>query len=660
MGQLVFRRIGFGCLLLLVSGAAAAQNGADENLVATGQTESIDGEKSFHSVQVITSDEIEMLNFLTLHDALQYTLNNFSVYLGKDGHSMNYVGTGRKNIKFLLDGLPVFQTSIDNIDLSKISLIDVERIEILTGSSSVYNGANAALATVNIITRKTTNTVWRGRAHLTSSSGGNLNGYFKGAMNFGRHSLSVAAGQYFFSGVGGTDSLRVFQWKPRLRNHGQLNYTYKILNDLQAYFSVNYMYSKVQDRGYPIENTLRAYDTDQKVNHTVLHTGLSGKISKYHSLDFSHSYTNYALHNYKTIKILSDLSVIENDERKAFDKLRYDEYFNQIKISKSSDELRFNYEAGLEFSHQRDLERSILTAVKTNITQLAVLGNMTYRLNDELRFKGGMRYTNSNKFATRPIYELGMFYNMTDSASLIANYTSGFRTPTFNEMFYTFENPALNISGNLNLQSETFEQFNTTLRIRAKKVQVYTRLFWATSNNGIQLVQVDPENQLYQFVNNKASKLMGQNVHFVRKGDNWLLSLAVSNNGINQFPQEIGNYYFSQEFLFKSLYAIKKADLSLMFASKYVSGREEIRENALGVLDDFRQSGFWIVDVSLKQRLFDRSIFAFFGLKNLTNTMNVGGSYLPLDRLSDEEINERVPVSIDYGRRYWFSLVTEF
>ena len=242
-----------------------------------------------------------------------------------------------------------------------------------------------------------------------------------------------------------------FQWKPRLRQHTGFYYTYRILNDLKAYFSANLISTRVQDRGYPIPNTLRAYDTDQRVKHRIFHAGITGKISKYHTVDFSHSYTNYSLNNHRTIKILSDLSTIENQDRNAFDRLHYDEYYNQFRISKVSDEHKLNYEAALEFSHQRDLERSILSAVKTNITQLAVLGNLSYKVDDLLNLKGGMRYTNSNKFSTPLIYELGMKYLMSPTATFIAQYSKGFRTPTFNEMFYTFENPELNILGNLKL-----------------------------------------------------------------------------------------------------------------------------------------------------------------------------------------------------------------
>lgn len=629
-------------------------------MVSSGQTGMIPRTQSFNNIQVITADEIDLFNFQTISEVLQYSLNNYSVYGGKEGYILNYAGTGRKNVRILMNGLPIYQTSLDNFDLSKIGLTEIERIEILIGSSGVQYGANAVFATVNIITSEPSTQLVHVRTNVNSSSNGDLNAIAKGTVNFGRHSASVGIGQYFFSGVGGTDSFRVSQWKPRIRTQSEFNYKYRILSDLNAYFSATHIASRTQDRGYPVENTLRAYDVDQRVNQSIFHGGIIGKISKYHTIDFSHSFTRYYLNNDKTVKILSDLAVYENRDRTAFDRLRYDEYFNHFKISKISDELKFNYEAGLEFSHQRDQERSILSTVKTNITQISALASANYKTSENLTFRSAIRYTSSNKFKTKPLYELGLKYRMSETADFIANYATGYRTPTFNEMFYTFENPELNITGNLKLQSEMFNRFATTLRIKSDKVLFYTNLFWVNSTNGIQLSLIDPEIQLYQFVNVRSSKLIGQNVNIVHYGDHLRLEFSASNNGINQYPKEIGSYYFSQELLFKSFYQIKKASTTIGFISKYQGKQLETRENAFGVIEDFKQGGFWLVDFAIRKQLFEKPIFAQIGIKNLTNTLNVGGSYLALDRISDENINNKIPISIDYGRRIWFSLITAF
>jgi outer membrane receptor for ferrienterochelin and colicins len=653
--------LGLCSLLIFCSGAiVTAQTDSINMMVASGQTGMVKRSESVHNIQVISAEEIDLFNFQTITEVLQYSLNNFSIYTGKDGYNLNYAGTGRKNVRILLNGLPIYQTSIDNFDLSKIALTEVDRIEILTGSTGVIYGANAIFGTINIITSEPSTQLVHVRTNINTTSNGDLNAMAKGTVNFGRHSVGVGVGQYFFSGVGGTDSLRVSQWKPRSKTQTEINYTYRVLSDLNAYFSATNVSSRVQDRGYPVPNTLRAYDVDQRVRQSVVHGGIVGKISKYHTIDFSHSFTSYNLDNDKTVKILSDLAVYENKDRSAFDRLKYDEYYNHFKISKISENHKLNYEAGLEFSHQRDQERSVLRTVKTNITQISALGRASYRTSENLKLRAGFRYTNSNKFSTKPIFDLGLKYKMSETAKFIASYARGYRTPTFNEMFYTFENPNLNISGNLNLQSEIFNRLSTTLRINSDKVLFYTNLFWVNSVNGIQLSLVDPETQLYQFVNIKSSKLIGQNVNIVHYGDRLRLEFSASNNGINQFPEEIGSYHFSQELLFKTLFNFKKLNTTAGFISKFQGSQREIRENSLGETEEFFQGSFWLVDFSIRTQLFDKPIYAHFGVKNLTNTLDVSGSYLALDRISDENINSKIPISIDYGRRIWFSVISAF
>lgn len=659
---LINRHIFRLCTILfgLLTSTVHAQTDSVNLVVSTGQTGNIPRLSSFNNIQVITADEIDLFNFQTISEVLQYSLNNYSIYAGKEGYTLNYAGTGRKNVRILMNGLPLYQTSIDNFDLSKIGLMEVTRIEILFGSSGVHYGANAVFATINIITKEPSSQLVHVRTNVNSTSNGDLNGVAKATVNFGRHSAGIGIGQYFFSGVGGTDSFRVSQWKPRLRTQTELNYKYRILSDLNAFFSATHIASRTQDRGYPVPNTLRAYDVDQRVNQSIFHGGIVGKISKYHTIDFSHSFTRYHLNNDKTVKILSDLTVYTDNDRTAFDRLKYDEYYNHFKISKISAKHKLNYHAGLEFSHQRDQERSILSTVKTNITQISVLANAEYKSSENLTLKSGIRYTSSNKFSTKPLYELGLNYKMSETANFIANYATGYRTPTFNEMFYTFENPNLNITGNLKLQSEYFNRIATTLRIKSQKVLFYTNLFWVNSSNGIQLSLVDPDIQLYQFVNVRSSKLIGQNVNLVHYGDHLRLEVSVSNNGINQFPKEIGSYYFSQELLMKAFYKFTKSKTTLGFISKYQGKQLETRENALGEIEDFKQAGFWLVDFAIRKQLYDKPVYAQIGIKNITNTLNVAGSYLALDRISDENINNKIPISIDYGRRIWFSVITAF
>ncbi len=71
---------------------------------------------------------------------------------------VTYHGLGREfsnQIQVLIDGRSVFIPSFGGVPWSKLPLLieDIERIEVIRGPNAVTYGANAFLATINIITR---------------------------------------------------------------------------------------------------------------------------------------------------------------------------------------------------------------------------------------------------------------------------------------------------------------------------------------------------------------------------------------------------------------------------------------------------------------------------------------------------------------------------
>ncbi|MFT4521626.1 MAG: outer membrane receptor for ferrienterochelin and colicins [Bacteroidia bacterium] len=659
MGNLFFKKIFiFIAIVALPSSQLLALENqtTPDSLFVTGSLSPYSSSSALHIVRVVTHEQIVMMNAQNLNDVLRYVINSFSVYSGKDGYNLDFFGNGRKNVKILLNGMPIWQSSIDKIDINQLSVMDVDRIEIMYGSSGVLYGSNASSGVINIISKVRRDKIAQVVSNFNTNSKGETNIFVKPHFNLGRHELDLGYGRYFFGGYEGGDSGRVYQWKPSRRITTEINYKYSILNGLKFYFSMLYIHNLAQDRSYPIPNTLRVYDTEQKTINTNLQAGVRGKLSKYHTIDFSHSYSRYRLENNKTIKILDRNEAIDDPNVLPFDRLTYDEYFTQFKIARNNKTKAFNYTGGIEFSHQRDLERNKINAVKTNITQISLLGNTSWQVNPLLLTQGGMRYTNSNKFTTPLIFEGKLHYDMSDDVVLLASYSRGYRIPTFNELFYTYENPDINIKGNLNLTSETYQQFNTSMIVNSGPVTFYTTMFWQNINNGIQLVPVNVSEQSYQFVNSQAAKYIGQTIALDLNYDQITTKLVLSNTGLNQFPEAIGSYYFFQDAAANVIVRNKNKDFQLGIATKYNGKRNETRENALGQLEDFNQEGFWLIDFSIQKSFLDQKLQFILGIKNLSDTKDVRGLYLPLDRLSDDEINSKIPLSIDYGRRIWFTI----
>ena len=70
------------------------------------------------------------------------------------GSSLSIQGVSGQNVKILIDNIPVIGRLNGNIDISQISLNNIEKIEIVEGPLSTVYGTDALAGTINLITKK--------------------------------------------------------------------------------------------------------------------------------------------------------------------------------------------------------------------------------------------------------------------------------------------------------------------------------------------------------------------------------------------------------------------------------------------------------------------------------------------------------------------------
>ncbi|HET7180577.1 MAG TPA: TonB-dependent receptor plug domain-containing protein, partial [Chryseosolibacter sp.] len=109
------------------------------------------------SVTVITSDVIEKSAYSSLGDLLNAETGLYVVGAGQTpGTNQNIFmrGASSNQLAVLVDGVRVTDPSSPNsaIDLSEISLTNVDRVEIIRGSHSTMYGGAAIGGVINIIT----------------------------------------------------------------------------------------------------------------------------------------------------------------------------------------------------------------------------------------------------------------------------------------------------------------------------------------------------------------------------------------------------------------------------------------------------------------------------------------------------------------------------
>lgn len=105
--------------------------------------------------RLITAKDIERSDASDVAELLQTVMPGveYNYAMNQQPH-LNIGGFGGQNVLFLIDGERLAGEIMDDPDLSRIDMNNVERIEIVRGASSALYGSNAAGGVVNIITKK--------------------------------------------------------------------------------------------------------------------------------------------------------------------------------------------------------------------------------------------------------------------------------------------------------------------------------------------------------------------------------------------------------------------------------------------------------------------------------------------------------------------------
>ena len=107
--------------------------------------------------RVITRKDIEKTDATNLRDLLQTSMPGieFSYAMNQQTH-LNFAGFGGQSLLILVDGERLAGETMDDVDFTRLSMDNVERIEIVRGAASALYGSNAAGGVINIITRNAT------------------------------------------------------------------------------------------------------------------------------------------------------------------------------------------------------------------------------------------------------------------------------------------------------------------------------------------------------------------------------------------------------------------------------------------------------------------------------------------------------------------------
>lgn len=121
-------------------------NKSDEYLTETPAT-----------INILTEKEIELLNFNSLKEILEYaglsSINGEGNFFTTTTIRGNTLVNYNTNTLLLIDGVPLTNPYHGSFDLQAIPVSSIKRLEIVKGSNSVLYGSNAINGVINVITK---------------------------------------------------------------------------------------------------------------------------------------------------------------------------------------------------------------------------------------------------------------------------------------------------------------------------------------------------------------------------------------------------------------------------------------------------------------------------------------------------------------------------
>lgn len=602
--------------------------------VVTGERDGTEARDALRMIRTLDEQFIATSGASQLNQLLNAQLN-FRItqdpILGS-GAALN--GLGGEGLTVLVDGVPVRGRLNGQIDLSQLSLSEVERVEIVNGPMAVEFGTNALAGTINLITKSVRQEGLSASASAQYETVGQHE--FKAAATHanGRgRTLSASFNQYYFDGWSPDDPLldgfapfiadtgRVALWNPKLQRTARLSGKWKrgdwIINP-----SVDAVHETIENRGAPrIPYQEYAFDdryTTQRLSPTVQlrHYGEHGT-----DWNLMASFQAYAR---QRTSLRTDLTTLDTELRSPAEQdttavntwqTRGTRYFGGTGAWSGS--------AGWDVTYETLAGARIAEGIQQR-TNADVFGTLTWKGRAQSH-QLGVRQGGNSDFDMPLLpswngrWELG-------PTVLRAAYARGFRAPNLKEQHFQFVDINHELFGNLNLRPES-SHFAQVAAEREGRMQWQARTFYNRVFDRIGLV--DQTDGTFRYENFAAFEAAGVQWNAQLQGEIWNAEAGMSwtaNRTQTAPDQPFQPRVFTPEAQVQGRWQLRP-QWAIAAAIKYNGAQGRFITGSDGQLEQVEAPAYTLVDVQAADWVSKNGYYRVqLHLKNLANvtSLNLG------------------------------------
>lgn len=448
-------------------------------VVVTGQFTPQSLQNSIYKVRVINSKQIEQRAATNIQGILNTEIGirlSNDMALGETDFEL--MGMSGNNVKVLIDGIPVIDRLAAKQSLSQIDVNTVDRIEIIEGPMSVIYGTDALAGVINVITKNgklEDNKRLAVGARVQEESVGREYNFLTGK---GNHNQSVnaqytldnglyAGGSFTrndFGGWQGDSTGRKKQWQPKEQYlvGGQLGYAKQNYN---IAYRLDYLNENLLTEADINPVTNKTSDKEFIVNRYTHQLQGEWKASNSFSLSAAASFQDYTR---RTRTTMIDLNTGKKElslEAGAQDETNFNAWFGRVMgVWKVSNQLVL--QPGVEFQSDEGTGDRIDGSHRINNTALFL--SAEYTPVNWLSIRPGVRSSfNSAYDAPWAVPALNLKARVTGDIDLRLSYARGFRSPTLQELYYTFHDSNHHIDGNPDLKAEYSNSYMASVAWRS-------------------------------------------------------------------------------------------------------------------------------------------------------------------------------------------------
>lgn len=391
--------------------------------------------KAAMPVTVITRKTIDMMGSRRLDEVLREQTGLAVVNDIKGGAravGLQMQGFSSAYTMILIDGQPMIGRNAGDFDLSRITVSDIERIEIIKGASSSLFGSEALAGVINIVTRQSIKKA-QALAAFRYGALNNTDATLEGEtpIDKGKGAAYLSANYYHTDGFSVNPYLSSGATAPPYNSfalQGRARYAISPITSLSfAGRFANRRSVAVNSYGKDVQHTSRDVLDEGDMNASLL---MSNNFKGGLRLKTQYYLTRYASDQKTT---LTEAGILNAQNI-------FTQYLHRAEVQAAKD-LAAAWSVTAGAGATLETMNNVSYRDAGNMTGVFGYTQVDWKPHAKFNALAGARYDHHNNFGGRLNPSIGLRYSPIEQITLKASLGTGFKTPDFKERYQIFTNP---------------------------------------------------------------------------------------------------------------------------------------------------------------------------------------------------------------------------